>query len=277
MERTQPRSILAAVREWGEALIERITRALGPRPEPLMVGASGQRTGANLAAAYSTAAGVRYLAERSASFERMDVLKAALGFAEKGATVREIERRVDTLVGEGVLIGGRSGTEHADRLTTRDLLKTEQTIIRAAREGAGNGVALLDRTMATEAIVALEQQRGFALVTSRRARSWLWYPVIMLFRSFRAMQVPASRPCSALRPRSRHKLVARPCSLRRRPRSSPKCAKAASMRIRLPRCWSRMPTGRGACRQASGEGRFLRTASSSSRRRPWSRPARQHC
>ncbi len=163
MERTQPRSILAAVREWGEALIERITRALGPRPEPLMVGASGQRTGANLAAAYSTAAGVRHLAERSASFERMDVLKAALGFAEKGATVREIERRVDTLVGEGVLIGGRSGTEHADRLTTRDLLKTEQTIIRAAREGAGNGVALLDRTMATEAIVALEQQRGFAL------------------------------------------------------------------------------------------------------------------
>ena len=163
MERTQPRSILAAVRAWGEALIERITRSFGPRPEPLMVGKAGQRTGANLASAYSTAAGVRHLAERSASFERMDVLKAALGFAEKGATVREIERRVDTLVEQGVLITGRAGTEHADRLTTRDLLGTEQSIIRAAREGAGSVAALLDRATATVTIVELEQQRGFAL------------------------------------------------------------------------------------------------------------------
>lgn len=161
--KTQPRSVLATVRAWGEALLERITKALGPRPDPMVEAASPSRRGADLAASFSAAAGVRHLAERSASFDRMELLKAALGFAEKGATVRTIESRIDVLVGEGVLVKGRTGSEHADRLTTRELLETERTIISAAKEGAGQGQALLPQDKAEEQIAAIEERRGFAL------------------------------------------------------------------------------------------------------------------
>lgn len=166
--RTQPRSVLATVRAWGEALLERITKALGPKPDPMVETASPPRKGADLAAAFSAAAGVRHLAERSASFDRMELLKSALGFAEKGATVRSIESRIDTLVGEGVLIGGRAGSEHADRLTTRELLETERAIINAAKDGAGQGQALLPQDKADEQIAAIEELRGFALSDEQR-------------------------------------------------------------------------------------------------------------
>lgn len=161
--RTQPRSVLATVRAWGEALLERITKALGPRPDPMVETASPPRKGAVLAAAFSAAAGVRHLAERSASFDRMELLKAGLGFAEKGATVRNIESWIDALVSEGVLIRGRAGSEHADLLTTRELLETERAIISAAKEGAGQGQALLPQDKAEQQIAAIEERRGFAL------------------------------------------------------------------------------------------------------------------
>lgn len=161
--RTQPRSVLATVRSWGEALLERITKALGPRPDPMVESAAKARKGGELAAGYSAAAGVRHLAERSASFDRMELLKSALGFAEKGATVRTIESRIDALVGEGVLVKGRAGSEHAERLTTRGLLETERAIINAAKDGAGQGQALLPQDKAEEQIAAIEERRGFAL------------------------------------------------------------------------------------------------------------------
>jgi len=86
----RPRSVLDAVRDWGAALVERVTRGFGPTPEPLLRKLDDVRRGGDLASAYAVTAGVRYLGERTASFEHRDVLAASLSMAEKGATVRGI-------------------------------------------------------------------------------------------------------------------------------------------------------------------------------------------
>lgn len=163
LEQSRPRSLLQSIIAWGEALLERVTHAFRPRPEPLMTGGEKARGGAQLAAAYSVAAGVRHVAERQASFEDGALLRAALGFAEKGATVREIEARIGLLVREGVLIRGRSASIHAGRLTTRDLLQTERALVKAAREGAGAGQALMSPEQVRTGLGAVEGRTGLCL------------------------------------------------------------------------------------------------------------------
>ncbi|MET0377253.1 MAG: MobF family relaxase, partial [Rhizorhabdus sp.] len=163
-----PRSVLGTVREWGKALIERVTQAFGPRPEPLLRGLDDVRRGGDLASAYAVAAGVRHLGERAASFRHDDLMTASLGMAEKGATVRGIEARIDALQAAGILIAGPLGGIHADRLTTRDMLATEKAILKAVRDGVGSATPILDGAAAEAALTRAAEARGVTLADEQR-------------------------------------------------------------------------------------------------------------
>lgn len=160
---SRPRALLDTVRTWGEALLDRITHALGPRPEPLLTSADGLRKGADLAAAYAVAAGVRHLSEREASFGQLALVKAALDFAGSGTTVRGVEARIATLGEEGLLITGKPGTQHAGRLTTRDLLQTERSLVRTVRQAVEGGQALVPLEAAQPALRDAAQAMGLTL------------------------------------------------------------------------------------------------------------------
>ncbi len=162
------RSILDAVRSWGAALIERVTQAFGPAPEPLLRGLDDVRRGGDLASAYAVAAGVRHLGERAASFRHDDLLKASLDMAERGATVRGVEARIDALHGAGILIAGPRGGIHADRLTTRDMLATEKSILAAVRSGLGTAAPILDVQTADVALTQAAKTRGVTLADEQR-------------------------------------------------------------------------------------------------------------
>lgn len=164
----RPRSVLNAVRDWGAALVERVTHGFGPKPEPLLRGLDDVRRGGDLASAYAVAAGVRHLGERAASFEHRDVLTASLAMAEKGATVRGIEARIDALRQAGVLIAGPRGGVNADRLTTRDMLATEKTILTAVRAGVGTAAPPMAKGMADAALTHVVEARGVTLAGEQR-------------------------------------------------------------------------------------------------------------
>lgn len=159
----RPRTILDAVRAWGEALLERVTRAFGPRPEPLLENAEGVRRGADLAAVYSVAAGVRHLSERQASFPYLELVKASLNFAERGASIVEVEARIEALRNRGVLITGRKGTANANQLTTRDIQQTERMLVKTAREAIGTGEALVERAQAVAHLADVARGMGITL------------------------------------------------------------------------------------------------------------------
>ncbi|GAA3722831.1 MobF family relaxase [Sphingomonas cynarae] len=163
-----PRSVRGTVREWGTALIERVTQAFGPRSEPLLRGLDDVRRGGDLASAYAVAAGVRHLGERTASFRHDDLMTASLGMAEKGATVRTIEARIDALQAAGILIAGPRGGMHADRLTTRDILATEKAILKAVRDGVGSATPILDGAAAKDALTRAAEARGVTLADEQR-------------------------------------------------------------------------------------------------------------
>jgi conjugative relaxase-like TrwC/TraI family protein len=163
----RPRALLETVRAWGEALLERVTLAFGPKPEPLLEGTEGVRKGAELAAAYSVAAGVRHLSEREASFGRMALVRAALDLAGSGTTVRGVEARITALEEGGTLIAGKAGTVHAERLTTRDLLQTERALFRAARVAAGSAPILVAPDVARVALHDAAAGMGITLSTEQ--------------------------------------------------------------------------------------------------------------
>lgn len=195
-DRVRPRSVLGAVREWGAALIERVTHAFGPTPEPLLRGLDDVRRGGDLASAYAVAAGVRHLGERAASFRSDDVLAASLDMAEKGATVRGIEARIDALQHAGILIAGPRGSIHADRLTTRDMLATEKLIVASVRAGVGTAMPILDAESADVALTRAAESGASSLRTSSARRGGRCWRALTGFSSFRAMPAAASRSCS---------------------------------------------------------------------------------
>ena len=162
----RPRSLLDTVRGWGENLLSRVTHAFGPKPEPMMTGADKLARGAPLADAYSVAAGVRHLTERAASFEPRDLLKASLGMAEHGATVRGIEARIDQLVATRTLIQARDATAQGrpgEWLTTRDVVATEKAIVAAAADARGRAAPVMGADAARDALAAAAEARGFKL------------------------------------------------------------------------------------------------------------------
>lgn len=146
-EAARPRGFIEQVKAWGQALLDRVTHMFGPKPEPLMVGAEPATRGAHLAAAYAVAAGVRHLAEREATFRPNDLLRASLNMAEHGATVREVEARVERLVADRVLLTG--AIKGQQLMTTRDILQTETEMVAYVKAGIGNATPPIEPAVAT--------------------------------------------------------------------------------------------------------------------------------
>ncbi|ANC88621.1 hypothetical protein A7E77_16760 (plasmid) [Sphingomonas sp. NIC1] len=126
------------------------------------------RRSAELASGYAVAAGVRHLGEREASFTYANLLKSSLDMAEKGATVRGIEERIERLREAGVLIAGPRGSLHADRLTTRDMLATEKALVAAAHGGVGQGTPILEAASVDTALDRAASRREVTLSGEQR-------------------------------------------------------------------------------------------------------------
>ncbi|NJS14193.1 MAG: relaxase domain-containing protein [Sphingopyxis sp.] len=164
-EAVPQRNVFARVREWGHALLDRITHAFGPKPEPLLRNAEPASRGAELAAAFAVSAGVRHLTERQATFEPGQLLRASLNFAEHGARVAQIEPRIEALVAKGVLITKViDGVEH---MTTRDVLRTENELIARTLNGRNLVAPLIAQDIAAAGLADATQARGIALSTEQ--------------------------------------------------------------------------------------------------------------
>ncbi len=165
-EATRPRGFIEQVKAWGQALLDKVTHYFGPKPEPLMAGAEPATRGVNLAAAYAVAAGVRHLAEREATFEPNMLLRASLNMAEHGATVREVESRVDRLVEDKVLLTG--SINGRDLMTTRDILKTETEMVAYVKAGIGNAVPPIQPDIAEARLNNSANEAGINLSDEQR-------------------------------------------------------------------------------------------------------------
>ena len=160
-EASPQRGVFERVRDWGRSLIERVTHAFGPRPEPLLREAEPAPRGASLAAAYAVAAGVRHLTERQATFQPYELLRAALYFGSHGARIDSIEARVDTLLAKGVLLGRDiDGVAH---MTTRDVLRTEKELVGRTMDGRGMVAPLVPKDAASVDLAKAADARGIAL------------------------------------------------------------------------------------------------------------------
>ena len=160
-EASPQRGVFEQVRDWGRTLLDRITHAFGPKPEPLMRDAGPAPRGAALAAAYAVSAGVRHLTERRATFQPYELLRAALNFGSHGARIDTIEARVDALVAKGVLLG--RDIDGIAQMTTRDVLRTEKELIERTMDGRGMVAPLIQRDAAAADLAKSADARGIAL------------------------------------------------------------------------------------------------------------------
>ncbi len=155
------RNVFERVRDWGHALLDRVSHAVGPKPEPMMQGAEPANRGADLAAAFAVSAGVRHLTERQATFEPGQLLRAALNFAEHGARVAQIEPRIAALAAKGVLITKvLDGVEH---MTTRDVLRTENELVDRTNNGRNQVSPLIAHDIALAGLAEATQVSSIRL------------------------------------------------------------------------------------------------------------------
>lgn len=160
-EAVRPRGLIEQVKAWGQALLDKVTHYFGPKPEPLMARAEPATRGANLAAAYAVAAGVRHLSEREATFEPFGLLRASLNMAEHGATVREVEARIDRLVEDRVLLTG--DIKGRELMTTRDIFKTETEMVARVQAGVGAAAPPVSAMIAEAGLAQASSNAGIAL------------------------------------------------------------------------------------------------------------------
>ena len=169
-EASPQRNVFERVRDWGKSLLDRVTHAFGPKPEPLMRDAEPVPRGATLAAAYAVAAGVRHLTERQATFQPYELLRAALNFGSHGARIDGIEARVEMLTAKGVLLGRNvDGVAH---MTTRDVLRTERELVERTMDGRGIATPLVPKEAATFDLAKAADAKGIAL-SDEQARAAL--------------------------------------------------------------------------------------------------------
>jgi conjugative relaxase-like TrwC/TraI family protein len=166
-EAARPRGFIEQVRAWGQALLDKVTHYFGPRPEPLMAGAEPATRGNHLAAAYAVAAGVRHLAEREATFEPNMLLRASLNMAEHGATVREIEARIDRLVADRTLLTGQ--VNNRDLMTTRDIFKTEVEMVAHVKAGGDAIAPPIDPVGASDGLASASTAAGISLSSEQNS------------------------------------------------------------------------------------------------------------
>jgi conjugative relaxase-like TrwC/TraI family protein len=161
LEAVRPRGLIEQVKAWGQALLDKVTHYFGPKPEPLMAGAEPATRGSHLAAAYAVAAGVRHLAEREATFEPNMLLRSALNMSEHGATVRDVESRIDRLVSDRTLLTGQ--IHGRELMTTRDILKTEIAMVAYVQAGVDATAPPIDPAIAATGLAKTSGNTGIAL------------------------------------------------------------------------------------------------------------------
>lgn len=166
-EAARPRNMLEQVRDWGRAMLDRITAAFGPKPEPLLRGAEPALRSANLAAAYAVVAGVRHLSERAATFEPRQLLRAALNFADHGASIKAIESRIAKLIDDRHLIVRKF--EGEPRMTTRDILATEKAMVGHVAQGRGTADPIMNKSEALKALFSSALSRDMRLSSEQEA------------------------------------------------------------------------------------------------------------
>ena len=160
-EASPQRGVFERVRDWGKELIERVTHAFGPKPDPLMRDAEPAPRCASLAAACAVAAGVRHLTELQATFQPYELLRAALNFGSHGARIAGIEARVAALESKGVLIA--RDIENVPHMTTRDVLRTEAELVERALDGRASATPLVRRDIAAEQLDKVAHKQGIEL------------------------------------------------------------------------------------------------------------------
>jgi conjugative relaxase-like TrwC/TraI family protein len=140
-----------------KALAASFAERLGLREgDPLLPSDLSRRSLEQVAAAHSVASAIRHLGEREAAFARTDIYRAALGFALP-ASLGEIERRIDQLLRQGLLVKG-AGADR-DLVTTRDAIGLEQRIVAGVEEGRGRGAPIVPADVAGERLQALSELR----------------------------------------------------------------------------------------------------------------------
>ena len=115
-----------------------------------------------------------HLSERDAVFSRTGLLAAALAFSPGAASMREIERAVDALKGEGHLHEAPA-LEGGGGLTTDKAVAAERETIALMRSGAGRGKApmrgwMVDRHLSRGPLTA-GQKEAVKLILSERDRT----------------------------------------------------------------------------------------------------------
>jgi conjugative relaxase-like TrwC/TraI family protein len=152
--------LMQRVRETGQVLIDKVGAMFAPRPDPLIGGTDAIKRSPALAAVYAVAAGVRHLSERDAVFTRVQLIKNALDFGQKGVTVAGVEARMATLTNDGVL--NAENDDPAAKMTTRDMRTLEGAIIGMARAGQGAAMPIVPARSAAERV------QDAALLTGHR-------------------------------------------------------------------------------------------------------------
>jgi conjugative relaxase-like TrwC/TraI family protein len=160
-EAVRPRGLIEQVKAWGQALLDKVTHYFGPKPEPLMAGAEPATRGSHLAAAYAVAAGIRHLAEWEATFEPNMLLRASLNMSDHGATVREVENRIDRLIADRTLLTGQ--VHGRDLMTTHDILKTESAMVAYVKSGVDAIAPPVDPAIAATGLSETSANAGIAL------------------------------------------------------------------------------------------------------------------
>jgi conjugative relaxase-like TrwC/TraI family protein len=166
-EAVRPRGFIEQVKAWGQALIDKVTQHFGPKPEPLMAGAEPATRGSHLAAAYVVAAGVRHLSEREATFEPFELLRASLNMADHGATVREVEGRIDLLVADRVLLTG--DIKGRELMTTRDIFQTETEMVARVQAGVDASAPPIAPDIAETGLTKASSIAGIELSAEQKA------------------------------------------------------------------------------------------------------------
>jgi conjugative relaxase-like TrwC/TraI family protein len=167
MEASRPRHVFEQVKAWGQALLDKVTHFFGPKPEPLMAGAEPAVRGRDLAAAYAVAAGVRHLSEREATFAPNMLLRSALNMSDHGATVREVEARINKLVDDRAFLMGTA--DRQTLLTTREILKTEVEMVDRVQAGVDVIAAPVDPSIAEARLKIASQAAGLTISAEQRA------------------------------------------------------------------------------------------------------------
>ncbi len=165
-EATRPRGFIEQVKAWGQGLLDRVTHHFGPKPEPLMAGTEPATRGNHLAAAYAVAAGVRHLSEREATFRPFDLLRASLNMANHGATVREVEARIDRLVKDRTLLTGQ--VKGCDLMTTRDIFTTETEMVTRVQAGVDATAAPVNANVAETGLATASAKAGINLSAEQK-------------------------------------------------------------------------------------------------------------